>query len=63
MVFGCFFHVFGTKAGVPHVGGEIVKISQKINALYHEYTDYVEPASIDESYLDMTGALMSSSGW
>jgi hypothetical protein len=29
MVFGCFFHVFGTKAGVPHVGGEIVKISQK----------------------------------
>ncbi len=32
------------------------KISDKVNAIYHEYTDYVEPASIDESYLDMTGA-------
>ena len=32
------------------------EISDKVNAIYHEYTDYVEPASIDESYLDMTGA-------
>ncbi len=32
------------------------EISEKVNAIYHEYTDYVEPASIDESYLDMTGA-------
>ena len=32
------------------------EISSKINDIYHEYTDYVEPASIDESYLDMTGA-------
>ncbi len=31
-------------------------VSGKINDIYHEYTDYVEPASIDESYLDMTGA-------
>lgn len=32
------------------------KISGKVNAIYHEYTDYLEPASIDESYLDLTGA-------
>lgn len=32
------------------------EISDRVNAIYHEYTDYVEPASIDESYLDMTGA-------
>ncbi len=32
------------------------EVSIKINDIYHEYTDYVEPASIDESYLDMTGA-------
>ena len=32
------------------------EISEKVNAIYHEYTDFVEPASIDESYLDMTGA-------
>ena len=32
------------------------QISDQVNAIYHEYTDYVEPASIDESYLDMTGA-------
>lgn len=32
------------------------KISEQVNAIYHEYTEYVEPASIDESFLDMTGA-------
>ena len=32
------------------------KMSEQVNALYREYTEYVEPASIDESYLDMTGA-------
>jgi len=32
------------------------KISRQINEIYHEYTEYVEPASIDESFLDMTGA-------
>lgn len=32
------------------------EISDKINNIYHEYTEFVEPASIDESYLDMTGA-------
>lgn len=32
------------------------QISERVNALYRQYTEYVEPASIDESYLDMTGA-------
>ena len=32
------------------------EISNRINDIYHEYTEYVEPASIDESYLYMTGA-------
>lgn len=32
------------------------EISNRVNAIYHDYTDFVEPASIDESYLDMTGA-------
>lgn len=32
------------------------EISSRINDIYHEYTEFVEPASIDESYLDMTGA-------
>ena len=29
-------------------------ISRRVNAIYYEYTDLVEPASIDESYLDLT---------
>jgi len=33
------------------------KISRLVNAIYCEYTEYVEPASIDESYLDVTRAL------
>ena len=32
------------------------EVSERVNAIYHEYTEYLEPASIDESYLDMTGA-------
>ena len=32
------------------------EVSARVNSIYHEYTDYLEPASIDESYLDMTGA-------
>ena len=32
------------------------EISNHVNAIYRDYTDFVEPASIDESYLDMTGA-------
>lgn len=30
---------------------------RRINAVYTEYTDLVEPASIDESYLDVTNSL------
>lgn len=33
------------------------KISKQINSIYHAYTEFVEPASIDESYLDLTGTL------
>ena len=33
------------------------EISKRVNAIYCEYTEYVEPASIDESYLDVTQAL------
>ena len=33
------------------------EISGKVNAVYREYTDFVEPASIDESYLDLTDCL------
>lgn len=33
------------------------EISKEINAIYLQYTDLVEPASIDESYLDVTNSL------
>ena len=36
-----------------HYYGEV---SRRVNAIYLDYTDYVEPASIDESFLDMTEA-------
>ena len=32
------------------------EISKRVNTIYLEYTDHVEPASIDESYIDMTEA-------
>lgn len=35
------------------------EISHRVNEIYLRYTDYVEPASIDESYLDMTSFLHS----
>ena len=31
--------------------------SRKVNSLYQEYTDLVEPFGIDESWLDVTGTL------
>lgn len=33
------------------------KISKQMNEIFLRYTDLVEPASIDESYLDVTGSL------
>ena len=33
------------------------EISARVNEVYRQYTEYVEPASIDESYLDLTGTL------
>ena len=33
------------------------QISKSINRIYREYTDYVEPASIDESFLDLSDCL------
>ena len=37
-----------------HLYGEY---SQKVNAVYEQYTDLVEPFGIDESWLDVTGSL------
>jgi DNA polymerase-4 len=31
--------------------------SKRVNAIYYEYTDLVEPFGIDESWLDVTGSL------
>lgn len=33
------------------------EISARVNEVYRQYTEYVEPASIDESSLDLTGTL------
>ena len=33
------------------------QMSKKINQIYGEYTDLVEPFSVDESWLDVTGSL------
>lgn len=41
---------------VPPRHAYYAEVSERVNAIYHEYTEYVEPASIDESYLDMTEA-------
>lgn len=32
-------------------------VSERVNAIYRDYSDYVEPASIDESYIDLSGTL------
>ncbi|MBQ4323883.1 MAG: DNA polymerase IV [Clostridia bacterium] len=33
------------------------EVSRRINAIYRKYTDLVEPFSVDESWLDITGSL------
>ncbi len=40
----------------PHMS-RYREISKRINAIYLDYTDMVEPFSVDESYLDVTGSL------
>ena len=42
---------------VPPHRDEYVRYSRRANQLYLEYTDLVEPFGIDESFLDVTGAL------
>ena len=42
---------------VPPRHGYYRQVSERVNRIYRDYTDYVEPASIDESYLDMSGTL------
>ena len=39
---------------VPPQHRYYAEISRRVNQIYLEYTDLVEPASIDESYIDMT---------
>ncbi len=36
---------------------EYRRVSRLVNAIYQEYTDWVEPFGVDESWLDVTGAL------
>ncbi len=42
---------------VPAQHDEYHKMYEKINKIYLDYTDLVEPFSIDESYLDLTGCM------
>ena len=42
---------------VPAQYDEYHKMYEKINKIYLDYTDLVEPFSIDESYLDLTGCM------
>lgn len=41
---------------VPPEHDEYRRYSEKVNAIYQEYTDLVEPFGIDESWLDVTGS-------
>lgn len=42
---------------VPPRHAFYAEVSRKVNSIFMEYTEYVERASIDESYLDVTNSL------
>ena len=54
--------VFSAKKKCPHLViasphyDEYEKFSKRVNAIYAEYTDKVEPFGIDESWLDVTAS-------
>ncbi|MDP5292641.1 DNA polymerase IV [Oceanimonas sp. CHS3-5] len=41
---------------IPGNMAEYKRISQQIRAIFHRYTELVEPLSLDEAYLDVTGS-------
>ena len=47
---------------LPAHHGLYQDFSRKVNSLYQEYTDLVEPFGIDESWLDITGVCICSAG-
>lgn len=55
--------IWQAKKKCPHLllaparHGLYQQFSQRVNAVYAQYTDQVEPFGIDESYLDITGSL------
>ncbi|MCL2671679.1 MAG: DNA polymerase IV [Clostridiales bacterium] len=42
---------------VPPRGGAYSEYCDRVNRIYEDYTDLVEPLGIDESYLDVTGSV------
>ncbi len=42
---------------VPPNGGLYSKVSSEIFKIFYEFTDLVEPLSIDEAFLDVSGSI------